>query len=142
MAARLTTLLIPLCALLFPGCASQPAQGSGPPLAAESAAPVAEHPGVEVALAHYAAIEADDEATFEATSWPSPSTQFWWTTGRRYVTKYGVHWEYQRSDAPQADRIKLWFIRIQADGSQRGMPLPCTVRQDDAGAWLVYAASQ
>lgn len=141
MTGRLLTLFFALCALAFAGCASpQPAQGGGGGPA--PAPPVDEHPAVAVALAHYAAIEADDEAAFEASCWPSTSTQFWWTTGRRYVTNYGVHWEYQRSDAQQGDRIKLWFIRIQADGSQRGMPLPCTVRQDEAGQWVVYSASQ
>jgi len=73
-----------------------------------------------------------------ATPW------FWWTTGRRYVESYGVRWQIhlgeRRGDEAEG-RIKLFFKRLNPDGSGRGMPVPITLVRDVDGEWRVESAT-
>jgi hypothetical protein len=132
-------LVLLACALaLLPGCAPRErAPQAGPQ---ETPAVTDADLAVETVSAHYRALENDDKAGFDATCFPSSSIQFWWSTGRRYVTSYGVRWEYHHIEG-QPKGYKVFFRRIQADGSQRGSPVPCTVRSEN-GRWLVYTSTQ
>ncbi len=133
-------LVLLVCGLLLvPACAPKAApQGA----ARETAPPPVTDAdeAVAVVTTHYQALENDDKPGFEATCFESTSTSFWWTTGRRYVTKYGVRWVYHAIE-PQPNGYKVFFRRIQADGSQRGSPVPCTVKAEN-GRWLVYTSTQ
>jgi hypothetical protein len=66
------------------------------------------------------------------------SASYWWKTGRHYVEDYGVYYEFQKEDrAPFPDQRKFFFKRKNPDGSDRGAPVPCTVRIDEDGVWRV-----
>jgi hypothetical protein len=106
---------------------------------------------VEVADEFYAALVAGDMERFKATVKAQyrqqmerargASPEFWWESGRRYVEEYGVRWEYDHTAEEEADHVKLFYKRIQADGSQRGSPLPIHLVVDDDGEWRVDVAS-
>jgi len=105
----------------------------------------------EVADEFYAALVAGDMERFKATVKAhyrqqmerarGASPEFWWEAGRRYVEEYGVRWEYERTDQEEPAHVKLFYRRIQADGSQRGSPLPIHLITDDDGEWRVDVAS-
>ena len=69
------------------------------------------------------------------------SPWFWWATGRRYSQKYGVRWVFQREVYQDDKRAKLYFIRLNPDGSQRGMPVPIHLIRDVDREWRVETAS-
>ena len=135
--------LLVLCGLLFAGCpAKQPAPAGGD--APAQSASSEEEAAIAAATAHYRALEANDRSAFEDTCSPSilrTSVPMYWTTGRRYVEKYGVRWEYDHVQSVRADRYKVFFRRIQSDGSQRGSPVPCTVDLEGA-RWVVTTSTQ
>lgn len=63
---------------------------------------------------------------------------FWWKTGRHYVEDYGVYYEFLKEDkTPYPNTRKFFFKRKNADGSDRGLPVPCTLRIDNDGVWRV-----
>ncbi|MCK4484926.1 MAG: hypothetical protein KAU89_08870 [Candidatus Thorarchaeota archaeon] len=68
------------------------------------------------------------------------SPDFWWKTGRRYFEQYGVHYKFNRVDQEKENYCKLFFTRYNADGSERGMPVPIHVVREN-GAWKVKQAS-
>lgn len=68
------------------------------------------------------------------------SPDFWWQTGRRYATEYGVTYRFQRVDYEEPDRCKLFFRRLNPDGSQRGSPVPVHLIREEDG-WRVEMAS-
>lgn len=66
------------------------------------------------------------------------SAYFWWKTGRHYIEDYGVSYEFLKEDkTPYPNTKKFFFKRKNADGSDRGSPVPCTIRIDDDGVWRV-----
>ncbi len=52
------------------------------------------------------------------------SPDFWLQTGRRYATEYGVTYRFRRVDREEPEYRKLFFDRLNADGSPRGRPVP------------------
>ena len=100
----------------------------------------------QVAEAHYGALQANDHAAWEATLSPdqvgASSRGFWWKAGRDMVDKFGVKYVYKHIDEKQSSdkKKKLFFTRIQADGTQRGMPVPIHVWLEGS-AWKVAQAS-
>jgi hypothetical protein len=104
-----------------------------------------------VADEFYEALVAGDDERFKATVKKlyreqmerarGASPEFWWESGRRYVEEYGVRWEFDRTAEEEADHVKLFYRRLQADGSQRGSPLPIHLVVDDDGEWRVDVAS-
>lgn len=68
------------------------------------------------------------------------SPNFWWQTGRRYATQYGVTYRFQRVDREEPERCKLFFYRLSPDGSQRGSPVPIHLVREEEG-WRVEIAS-
>ena len=99
----------------------------------------------QVAELHYQAIVQGDRelwlatltAEYRAMADRRGSTpDFWWQTGRRYATQYGVTYRFQRVDQEEPDRVKLFFYRLNADGSQRGMPVPIHLVKEEDG-WRV-----
>ena len=68
----------------------------------------------------------------------SPDT--WWHAGRRLVDKYGVNYELDRIDRQDEDSAKVFFRRLNADGTPRGMSVPIhLIREEDE--WRVSVAS-
>lgn len=67
---------------------------------------------------------------------------FWWSTGRHYVEDYGVYYEFHKEGKAEfPNQRKFFFKRKNSDGSDRGSPVPCTVRVDDDGGWRVEQQS-
>lgn len=101
---------------------------------------------VEATEAHYRALEVNDKAAWEATLSPehagASSRGFWWKAGRDMVDKFGVKYVYKHVDEKQSTekRKKVFFARMQPDGSQRGMPVPIHVALEGT-AWKVVQAS-
>ena len=90
---------------------------------------------VKVAIAHYCHLENGDYEEWlrtltkelqESADVRGSSPHFWWKTGRRYVVKYGVHYEFYRIDLNQSTetRVKMFFKRLNPDGTPRGNPVP------------------
>jgi hypothetical protein len=107
---------------------------------------------VEIAEIFYNAIEEDDFETFKETvkkqyreqldkKIRGTSPEFWWNSGRKYVEEYGVRWEFHEVAEESPDKAKLFFVRIQKDGTQRGLPLPVHLIVDVDGEWRVDVAS-
>jgi len=66
------------------------------------------------------------------------TASYWWKTGRHYIEDYGVYYEfYKEGETPFPNTRKFFFKRKNPDGSDRGLPVPCTVRIDDDGVWRV-----
>ncbi|MCD6458593.1 MAG: hypothetical protein J7K82_07055 [Thermoproteales archaeon] len=67
---------------------------------------------------------------------------FWWETGRRYVEKYGVRYEFHKIDARYSskNRVKIFFKRLNPDGSLRGSPVPIVLIVENH-EWKVVQAS-
>ena len=107
----------------------------------------------EVAEKFYGAIVAGDTETFndavknfyrvqmERARGTSP--EFWWESGRRYAEEYGVSWEFHGVREETEAKVVLWFKRLNADGSQRGSPVPIHLiaDPDDDGEWRVETAT-
>ena len=102
-----------------------------------------------VAQRHYDLLQQDDMAkwvdtlTMEnkkvvLTKGSSPS--MWWDLGRRYFEQYGVHYKFNRVDWQKQDYCKLFFTKYNANGSERGMPVPIHMRKVD-NKWKVEQAS-
>jgi len=106
---------------------------------------------IEVAKNHYYFLEKDDYEKWLETltkdlqrsaSIRGSSPYFWWNTGRRYVTEYGIHYEFYKIDLDQSNdrRVKIFFKRLNPDGTLRGMPVPIRlVLEDDE--WKVFQVS-
>ncbi|MDQ7778976.1 MAG: hypothetical protein RDV41_04620 [Planctomycetota bacterium] len=106
----------------------------------------------EIAALHYEALKQGDKDIWAKTLTKSNSDSlavkggaatFWWDTGRRYVQSYGVYYQYKTTESfspPAADKTKLFFYRRQADGSERGMPVPIRLIIEN-GLWRVEQAS-
>lgn len=104
----------------------------------------------EVAEEFYAAIAAGDEERFKAALTTADreqmnrvrgtSPEFWWDSGRRYAEEYGVTWEFDGVREETDDKVVLWFKRLNADGTQRGSPVPIHLVLDE-GEWRIETAS-
>jgi hypothetical protein len=103
----------------------------------------------EVASLHYQAIIDDNYDLWLATLTADnrgmadvrgSSPSLWWQTGRRYAEQYGVAYRFQRIDQEDAGYYKLFFERLNADGSPRGMPVPIHLVWEEDG-WRVQTAS-
>jgi len=68
------------------------------------------------------------------------SPDFWWDTGRRYATRYGVHYQFRQVGIEEPDYQKIFFDRLNADESRRGRPVPIHMVLEDDG-WRVKIAS-
>jgi len=99
----------------------------------------------QVAEMHYQSVVQDNRprwlATLNAHEFSmadkrGSSPDFWWETGRRYATEFGVTYHFDREDFQGEKRAKLFFKRIQADGSQRGRPVPIHLVLEEDG-WRV-----
>ncbi|MCP4231111.1 MAG: hypothetical protein GY771_13310 [bacterium] len=106
----------------------------------------------EVAAYLYKAIENDDFGAFKEAilkryreqfekNVRGISPEFWWDSGRRYVTDYGVSWHFDRIDSEDEKHAKLFFQRKHPDGSNRGRPVPVHVVIDEDGEWRVQTAT-
>ncbi len=103
----------------------------------------------EVAELHYKAIFEGERAVWVATLCErnremadrrGSSPDFWWDTGRRYATRYGVHYRFRQVSIEDPDYQKIFFDRLNADGSRRGRPVPIhMVLEGDT--WGVKTAS-
>jgi|Deesub1362A_J573_1020465.scaffolds.fasta_scaffold02086_4 hypothetical protein len=103
----------------------------------------------QVAELHYRSIvEGDHSLWIETLSGENraiagrkgSSPDFWWKTGRHYATKYGVTYRFQRVEYEEPNRCKLFFLRLNPDGSQRGSPVPIHLVREEEG-WRVEIAS-
>ena len=99
----------------------------------------------EVAELHYKAIADGDRALWVATlsqrnremaDRRGSSPDFWWDTGRRYATRYGVYYRFRQIGIEEPDYQKLFFDRLNADGSRRGRPVPVHMILEDE-VWQV-----
>lgn len=52
----------------------------------------------------------------------------------------GISYKFERENKVTADRARLFFKRFNKDGSQRGQPVPLTLKKED-GEWRVHIAS-
>lgn len=106
----------------------------------------------EVAEIFYNSIEENDFERFKETvlahyraqlekNIRGVSPEFWWNSGRKYVEEFGVRWEFHEVGHESDEKVKLFFKRIQEDGSQRGMPVPIHLRVDEDGEWRVDVAT-
>jgi len=106
----------------------------------------------EVAELFYKAIESNDFERYKETiisfyreqlekDIRGTNPEFWWDSGRRYVEEYGVSWHFHEVSVQNDNYAKLFFKRIQGDGSQRGMPLPIHLEVDIDGEWRVKTAT-
>lgn len=103
----------------------------------------------EVAELHYKAIADGDRTLWVATLCQrnrqmadrrGSSPEFWWETGRVYATRYGVYYCFRQVGIEEPDYEKLFFDRLNADGSRRGRPVPIhMVLEGDT--WGVKTAS-
>jgi len=105
----------------------------------------------KIAILHYELLEKGDYEGWRGTllkwlqsvadrSGSSPS--FWWSTGRKYVDQLGIRYEYLKEEKlPYPNARKFFFKRLNPDGSERGMPVPCFVRLDEDGVWRVEQPS-
>lgn len=102
-------------------------------------------PPRRVAELHYKAVVRGDRELWLATlsrdnrevadrrgSYPD----LWWQTGRRYAVQYGVTYRFQKVAEESPKRVKLFFVRLNPDGSQRGMPVPIHLIKEEEG-WRV-----
>jgi hypothetical protein len=67
----------------------------------------------------------------------------WWEAGRKYVERYGVHYEFDhlRGNLPNNDEeANFFFQRYHQDGTKRGNPVPISLVREE-GEWRVYSAS-
>jgi hypothetical protein len=104
----------------------------------------------EVAEEFYEAIVAGDIERFKAALTGADreqmervrgtSPEFWWESGRRYAEEYGVTWEFHGVREETDDKVSLWFKRLNADGTQRGSPVPIHLVRDE-GEWRIETAS-
>jgi len=87
----------------------------------------------EVAELHYGAIADGNRTLWVATlsernremaDRRGSSPDFWWDTGRRYATRYGVRYRFRQVGIEEPDYQKIFFDRLNADGSRRGRPVP------------------
>ena len=103
-----------------------------------------------VAIRHYKALMENDYETWRETlvdyikekaDVKGSSAYFWWTTGRKYVEKYGVYYTfYREASVDDPNRRKFFFKRKNPDGTDRGMPVPIVlVKENDQ--WKVESAS-
>ena len=103
----------------------------------------------EVAGAHYRALVEGDRELWLATlreryrqssdvRGSTPDT--WWNAGRQMVDRHGVTYEFERVDNATESEQKLFFKRFNADGSQRGRPVPIQLFVE-AGEWRVKVVS-
>lgn len=135
--------------LISVSCACNAADvGGGSPTPTSSPIPPVASPR-EVAEIHYralvegnwdlwgATLTADNRA---AASRRGSSPSFWWDTGRRYVTEYGVTYRFNRSEGIDETHVKLFFDRLGPDGTPRGMPVPIHLVLEDE-RWRVSIAS-
>ena len=99
----------------------------------------------EVAELHYKAIADGNRALWVATlsrhnremaDRRGSSPDFWWDTGRRYATRYGVYYRFRQIGIEEPDYQKLFFDRLNADGSRRGRPVPVHMILEDE-VWQV-----
>jgi len=103
----------------------------------------------EVAQLHYNSVYEGDRETWVATlsarnremaDRRGSSPDFWWDTGRRYATRYGVYYRFRQASIEEPEYQKLFFDRLNADGSRRGRPVPIHMVLEDDG-WRVKIAS-
>lgn len=103
----------------------------------------------EVSSTHYRALVEGDHDLWRATLKTSyrkaaevrgsmPHT--WWEAGRRMVEGHGVTYELERVAEAADTEKKLFFYRLNSDGSQRGRPVPIHLVLED-GEWRVNVAS-
>ncbi len=131
-------------ATLMTACAAQPAPTSVEGDADRQAVLQGASPR-RVAELHYKAIVRGDRELWLATlssanravadrrgSYPD----LWWQTGRRYATRYGVTYRFQKVAEESPNQVKLFFVRLNPDGSPRGMPVPIHLVKEEDG-WRV-----
>ena len=103
----------------------------------------------EVASVHYRALVEGDHELWLATlreryrtsgevRGSTPHT--WWNAGRQMVDRHGVTYEFERVASASETEQKLFFKRFNADGSQRGRPVPIQLFVED-GEWRVKVVS-
>ena len=68
------------------------------------------------------------------------SPDYWWKTGRRNFTLYGVSYRFHHVEYAENEYCKLFFVRLNPDGSERGMPVPIYLKKEK-GKWRVEQAS-
>jgi len=102
-----------------------------------------------VAQKHYDLLQQDNAAKWadtltkenkEAILTNGSSSSMWWGLGRGYFEQYGLHYKFNRVDQEKEGYCKLFFTRYNADGSERGMPVPIHMRKVD-DKWKVEQAS-
>ena len=95
---------------------------------------------------HYEAAMKGDKETWEATLTKRNQTgrmyRHYWEVAEQRAS-IGCYYEYLKDDRVSDDRAKIFFKRFNADGSQRGRPVPLTLKRDkDQGdEWRVHVAS-
>lgn len=103
----------------------------------------------EVAAMHYRALAGDDRELWvltlkalyrEMADRRGSTPHTWWQAGRTMTGEHGVTYEFERVDQQDEERCKLFFKRLNADGSQRGQPVPIHLIRE-AGEWRVNIAS-
>ncbi|MEM2134000.1 MAG: hypothetical protein QXS27_04045 [Candidatus Jordarchaeaceae archaeon] len=116
-------------------------------MAVKSKTPEAQGDPKEVAIKAYECLQKGDRKGWVETlslqlqktvDLGGSTASFWWNTGRHYIEDYGVYYEFLKEDrAPFPNQRKFFFKRKNPDGSDRGAPVPCTVRIDEDGVWRV-----
>ncbi len=104
-----------------------------------------------IAIRHYELLQKNDYEGWRGTLllWlqevadrRGSNPDLWWRAGRKNVDELGIHYEYYREEKTQHPNTrKFFFKRKNPDGSDRGMPVPCTVKLDEDGVWRVEQPS-
>jgi hypothetical protein len=117
----------------------------------KSKTPEAEGDPKEIAIKAYELLQKGDHKGWaktlslylqEKVDVKGSTASFWWSTGRHYIEDYGVYYKFHKEGKAEFPNLrKFFFKRKNADGSDRGSPVPCTVRIDDDGVWRVEQQS-
>ena len=100
---------------------------------------------VRVATKHYSDMVSGDWDGWLSTIDPvisrladvrGSSIDFWWRAGRKMAEK-GVTYRFQRVDYVENNRAKLFFLRLDKDGKQMGLPVPVHLMKKNGRWWVV-----
>ena len=101
----------------------------------------------KVGQIHYESAMKGDRQTWEATlternrqTLERRGTPFYWWDTACQRAEIGVSYKFDREDKVTDTRAKLFFKRFNKDGSQRGKPVPLTLKKEN-NEWRIHIAS-